>query len=175
MFSEYIYILHLSYFLFYKLIHRPLYLNFINAKLWLQACLPIDFEVLYFKKKFCIYFSLRLINLKYCSGFCHTLIWISHGFTCAPHPEPPSHLPPHPIPLDHPSAPALSTLFQASNLDWWSVSYMIIYMFQCYCLRSSCHRLLPQNPKDCYIHLCLFCCLAYRVIINMFLNSIYMC
>ena len=35
----------------------------------------------------------------YCSGFCHTLKWISHGFTCVPHPDPPSHLPLHPIPL----------------------------------------------------------------------------
>ncbi|CAM9740768.1 unnamed protein product, partial [Rangifer tarandus platyrhynchus] len=31
------------------------------------------------------------------------------GFTCVPHPEPPSHLLPHPIPLGHPSAPAPST------------------------------------------------------------------
>ena len=31
----------------------------------------------------------------YCSGFCHTLKWNSHGFTCAPHPDPPSHLPLH--------------------------------------------------------------------------------
>ena len=38
-----------------------------------------------------------------------------------------------PIPLmGHPSAPALSTLSHASNLDWQSVSHMIIYMFQCY-------------------------------------------
>ena len=28
-----------------------------------------------------------------CSGFCHTLKWNSHGFTCVPHPDPPSHLP----------------------------------------------------------------------------------
>ena len=56
-----------------------------------------------------IYISWRLITLQYCSGFCHTLIWISHGFTCISHPEPPSHLPSHPIPLGHPSAPALST------------------------------------------------------------------
>ena len=27
-------------------------------------------------------------------------------------------LPPHPIPLGHPSAPALNTLSHASNLDW---------------------------------------------------------
>ena len=77
------------------------------------------------------FFNWRLINLQYCSGFCHTLTWISHGCTCVPHPEPPSHLPPHPIPQGHPSAPALSTLSHASNLDWWSVSQMIIYMLQC--------------------------------------------
>ena len=33
--------------------------------------------------------------------------------TCVPHPEPPSHLTPHPIPLGHPSAPALSARRQA--------------------------------------------------------------
>ena len=33
----------------------------------------------------------------YCSGFCHTLKWNSHGFTCVPHPDPP--LPP-PSPPD---------------------------------------------------------------------------
>ena len=56
-----------------------------------------------------IFISWRLITLQYCSGFCHTLTWISHGFTCVPHPHPPSRLPPHPIPLGLPSAPALST------------------------------------------------------------------
>ena len=56
-----------------------------------------------------IFISWRLITLQYCSGFCHTLTWVSHGFTCIPHPDPPSHLPLHPIPLGHPSAPALST------------------------------------------------------------------
>ena len=25
----------------------------------------------------------------YCSEFCHTLKWNSHGFTCVPHPDPP--------------------------------------------------------------------------------------
>ena len=33
---------------------------------------------------------------------------------------------------------------------------------------------LPQSPKDCSIHLCLFCCLTYRIIVTIFLNSIYM-
>ena len=31
-----------------------------------------------------IFISLRLITLQYCSGFCHALTWISHGFTCVP-------------------------------------------------------------------------------------------
>ena len=33
-----------------------------------------------------IFISWRLITLQYCSVFCHTLTWISHGFTCIPHP-----------------------------------------------------------------------------------------
>ena len=115
------------------------------------------------------------ITLQHCSGFCHTLTWISHGFTFVPHLEPRSHVPPHPIPQDHPSAPALSPLSHLSNLDWRSVSHMIIYMFQCYCLKSAHPCLLPQSPKDCSIHLCLFFCLTNRVIITIFLNSIYMC
>ena len=56
-----------------------------------------------------ILISWRLITSQYCSGFCHTLTWISHGFTCIPHPDPPSHLPLYPIPLGLPSAPGLST------------------------------------------------------------------
>ena len=31
-----------------------------------------------------IFISWRLITLQYCSGFCHTLTWISHGFTRIP-------------------------------------------------------------------------------------------
>ena len=56
-----------------------------------------------------IFISWRLITSQYCSGFCHTLTRISHGFTCIPHPNPPSHLPLYPLPLGLPSAPALST------------------------------------------------------------------
>ena len=51
----------------------------------------------------------RLITLQYCSEFCHTLKWISHGFTCILHPDPLSHLPLPLIPLGLPSAPGLSS------------------------------------------------------------------
>ena len=80
----------------------------------------------------------------------------------------PSHLPPHIIPLGHPSAPAPRTLYHASNLDWQFISHVIIYMFQWHSPISSCPRPLPQSPKDCSVYLCLFCCLTYRVIITLF-------
>ena len=67
------------------------------------------FKVVLFFLIFIFFISWRLIILQYCSGFCHTLKWISHGFTCVPHPDPPSHLPLRPIPLGLPSAPGLST------------------------------------------------------------------
>ena len=55
-----------------------------------------------------VFFFFNLINFFF-SGFCHTLTWLSHGYTCIPHPDPPSHLPLHPIPLGLPSAPGPST------------------------------------------------------------------
>ena len=102
---------------------------------------------------FLIYFNWRLITLQYCGGFCHTFAWISHGCAFVHHLETPSHLSPHPISQGHPSAPALSTLSHASNLDWWAVSHMVIYMFKCYSLKSSHPHLLPQSPKVCSLHL----------------------
>ena len=62
------------------------------------------------------------------------------------------------IPVHQPQASCI-------ELDWRFVSYMILYMFQCHCPKSSHSRPLPQSPKDWSIHLCLFCCLAYRVIV----------
>ena len=55
------------------------------------------------------FISWRLITSQHCSGFCHTLTWISHGVTCIPHPNPPSHLPLHQIPLGLLSASGLRT------------------------------------------------------------------
>ena len=45
-----------------------------------------------------------------------------HMYTCVPHPEPSSLLPPHTIPLGRPSAPAQSIQYRALNLDWQLVS-----------------------------------------------------
>ena len=65
-------------------------------------------------------------------------------------------------------------LLRAWNLYWPSVLHMVIDMFQCYSLKSSHPYLLPHSSKVCSLHLCLFCCLAYRVAVTSFLNSIHM-
>ena len=131
------------------------------------------YQVIFFNKF--IYFNWRLITLQYCIGFAihhHESATGIHVFLFL---NPTSNLPPRTHPLGHPSAPAPSIQYQASNLDWRFVSYMILYMFKCHSPKSSHPLPLPQSPKDCSIYLCLFCCLAYRVIVTIFLNSIYIC
>ena len=80
----------------------------------------------------------------------------------------PSWTPLPPPSLYHPSRSSQCTSPKdpVSNLDWRFVSYMISYMFQCHSPKSSHPLPLPQSPKDCSIHLCLFCCLTYRVIVT---------
>ena len=88
-----------------------------------------------------IYFNWRLITILY--WFCHTSTWIRHGCTHVPHPESPSHLPPHPIPLGHPSAPAPSILYPALNLDWRFISHRYYTCF---------NAILPNHPTIALSH-----------------------
>ena len=44
-----------------------------------------------------------------------------------------------PPPSPSSSAPAPSIQYHASNLDWWLVSYMILYIFQCHSPKSILH------------------------------------
>ena len=97
------------------------------------------------------------------------------GIHVPPYHESPFHFPRHRILLDCSRALTLGALLHASNLRLSSVSHMVIYIFQCYSLKSSHPHLLPQSPKVCSLHLCLFCCLAYRVGVTISLNSIYLC
>ena len=106
-----------------------------------------------------IYLHCFFFNFTILYWFCHISTWICHRYTCVPHPEPSSLLPPHTIPLGRPNAIAPSIQYHASNLDWWLISYMILYMFQCHSPKSSHPLPLPQSPKDCSIHQCIFCCL----------------
>ena len=92
--------------------------------------------------------------------------WI---YMCSPFQSPlPPPSPSHPSGSSHCTSP--EHLSCASNLGWWSVSPLIVYLFQCCSLRSSHPRLLPQSPKVCSVHLCLFFCFAYWVIVTIFLK-----
>ena len=82
--------------------------------------------------------------------FCHISTWIHQRYTCVPHPEPSSLFPPGTIPLGHPSAPAPSIQYRALDLDWWLVSYIILYMFQCQSPKSSHPRPLPESTRLFY-------------------------
>ena len=149
----------------------------ITSFFFLFFCMIIDlftstfiylFLVLY------IFYFILFFNFTILYWFYHISKWIRHRYTCVPHPEPSSLLPTCTVPLGHPSAPAPSILYLASNLDCRLVSYMILYMFQCHSPKSSHPLPLPQSPKDYSIHQGLFCCLAYRVVVTIFLNSVYM-
>ena len=73
------------------------------------------------KKNIILKFFIIIIIIFYFTilyWFCHTSTCIRHGYTRVPHPEAPSHVPPHTIPLGHLSAPAPSFLYPALNLDW---------------------------------------------------------
>ena len=89
----------------------------------------------------------------------------------------PSRIPLPPPSLSHPlgSSQCTSPEHPVSCIKpgLQSASHTIIYTFQRYPIKSSHPHLLPQSLKNCSLRLCLFCCLTYRVIITIFLNSIY--
>ena len=109
------------------------------------------------------FFFLLYFTLQYCIGF--AIHW--HESATGVHEFPFLNLPPtshlHIISLDHLRAPAPSILYPVSNIDWRFISYVIVYMFQCHSPKSSYPLPLPQSQKVHSIHLCLFCCLTYRV------------
>ena len=105
-----------------------------------------------------IFISWRLITSQHCSGFCNTLTWISHGVTSIPHPDPPSHLPLHLIPLGLPSAPGPSTCLMHPTWagDLLDTSNITSLGFQggdsskdpaCQCRRLKRHRFNPWVGK----------------------------
>ena len=111
----------------------------------------------YFVFIFLLYFTLQ-----YCIGFAIHQHESTTGIHVFPILSPPSTSPLVPSLWVIPVHQAPSILYHALNLDWWFISYMILFMFQCHSPKSSHPLLLPQSPKDCSIHLCLFCCLTIQ-------------
>ena len=128
--------------------------------------LLLYFFIYFFLSCFFSFFILfYILTLQYCIEFAIYQHESTTGIHVFPIPNPPPSSINPTIPLGHPSVPAPSIQYRASNLDWWLISYMILYMFQCHSPKSS--HPLPL-PKDCSIHQCLFYCLVYRVLLPSF-------
>ena len=128
---------------------------------------------LFIKNHFFKNFNWRIITLQYCDSFYHISTWISHRHMCDSSISTP--LLPH-------SPPYLSRLSQSTGFGL-PESYIKLpralyftygmYMFLSYSLTSSHSPLLPLCPKVCSLCLCLLYCPLGRIIITIFLQSIY--
>ena len=147
----------------------------VDKILFLLSLWNIYFYLLEIFYYFFNYFNWRLITLQYCGGFCHTSTWINHRCTYVPLSW--TLLPPPSLP--HPSGLSQSTGFEccASCIELALVLCFTYGDIHVSMLFSQIIPVLPSptEPKSLFfIYLCLFCCLAYRVNITVFLNSIYM-
>ena len=112
------------------------------------------------------------LTLQYCIGFAMYQNESATGIHVFPILNPPpSSLPYHPSG----SSQCTSPKHPVSCIEPGLETRFILYMFQRPSSKSSHPLPLPPSPKKCSIHQCLFCCLVYRGIVTIFLNSIYMC
>ena len=101
-------------------------LQTVQRHLW-HLCMHMDgggrqiILFFFFSSSFYLFIYLFYFTVLY--WFCHTLTWICHGCTCVLHPEPPFHLPPHPIPLGHPVHQpwASCTMHWTWTGDWFHI------------------------------------------------------
>ena len=104
----------------------------VNSFLFFFAVKKVGYNIFFFLPMVTFFFHFTILY-----WFCHTSTWICHGCTCVSNSETPFHLPPHTISLGHPSAPAPSILYPASNLDCNS---FLIWYYTCF------NAILPNHP-----------------------------
>ena len=132
-----------------------------------SICTHVLFFYLFFKNLF-IY-----LTLQYCIGFAihwHESAMGVHVFPILNPLPPPS--------LSHPSGSSQCTSPE-HPVSCIEPGLAIHFTYDIIPVSMPVSQIIPPSPsptesKWLLIHLCLFCCLAYRVIVTVFLNSIYM-
>ena len=119
-----------------------------------------------------IYFNWRLITLQYCIGFAIH----QHESTTGIYVFRILNPPPTSLPVPSLWVVPVHRAFCILHPTWTGDSFLIWY---CTCFNA----ILPNHPtlslsqrvQQTVLYICVFCCLAYRVITTIFLNSISMC
>ena len=111
-----------------------------HQKLWkiLEELGIPDYLTCFLRNLFFFFFNFILfLNFTILYWFCQISKWICHRYTCVPHPETSSLLPPHTIPLGHPlHHPQASSIV---HRPWTGDSFHIWY----YTYFSA---ILPNHP-----------------------------
>ena len=125
------------------------------------------------KRVFCVWFFFFFLLYRIVLVLPYINMHLPRVYTCSPSWTPPPTSLPIPflwvIPVHQPLGSCI--------LHWtWTGNSFLIWYYTWFnaILPNHPSPSLPQSPKDCSVHLCLFCCLAYRVVVTIFLNSIYM-
>ena len=89
----------LYYKVFWKVRYQCMFRLWRNVPYWLKISFfffKVPFSSLFFN--FFFFSFILFLNFTILYWFCQILKWIHHRYTCVPHPEPSSLLPPHTIP-----------------------------------------------------------------------------
>ena len=99
-----------------------------------DCILPLSFQIHYF---FFFFNLILFLNFTILYWFCQISKWIRHRYTCVPHPEPSTLLPPHTIPLRCPvHQPQASSIVHQT---WTGDSFHIWYY-------TYFNAILPNHP-----------------------------
>ena len=101
-----------------------------------------DKNFFFFFKYNNFFFFILFLNFTILYLFCQILKWLRHRYTCVPHPEPSSLLPPHTVPLGRPSSPAPSIQYCCIEPGLATRS-----IYDIICISMPFSQIIPPSPS----------------------------